>query len=37
MFGFIALVAYWVGVVSLWIEDGPKVPIIFIILIHSSI
>ncbi len=32
MFGIIALVAFWVGIAFLWSEDGPKIPIIFIIL-----
>ena len=32
MFSLIALVGFWAGIVFLWIEDGPKIPIIFIIL-----
>ena len=30
--GIIALVGFWLGIVFLWIEDGPKIPIILIIL-----
>jgi hypothetical protein len=29
MFGGIALVAFWAGVVWVWMADGPKIPLIF--------
>ena len=28
--GFIALVAFWVLAIRLWLTDGPKIPLIFI-------
>lgn len=30
--GLIALIAFWAGVVYLWVIDGPKVPVVFIAL-----
>jgi hypothetical protein len=30
MFGWIALVAFWVAAIKLWIVDGPKIPLVFI-------
>jgi hypothetical protein len=30
MFGAIALVAFWAGVVWVWLADGPKIPLIFV-------
>ena len=30
--GLIALVAFWVVAIRLWIVDGPKVPLIFIVI-----
>ncbi len=32
VFGVIALIGFWVGIVFLWIEDGPRKPLIFILL-----
>jgi len=29
-FGLIALVAFWVAAIKLWVADGPKIPLIFI-------
>jgi hypothetical protein len=31
-FGLIALVAFWVAAIKLWLADGPKIPLIFIAL-----
>ena len=31
-FGGIALVAFWAGVVWVWMVDGPKIPLIFVAL-----
>jgi len=30
--GYLALAAFWVLVIKLWIPDGPKIPLIFIAL-----
>jgi hypothetical protein len=32
MFAAIALGAFWIGVVWVWLVDGPKVPLIFVAL-----
>jgi hypothetical protein len=32
MLGAIALVAFWAGVVWVWMADGPKIPLIFVAL-----
>ncbi|HUD46982.1 MAG TPA: hypothetical protein VMR33_09130 [Candidatus Baltobacteraceae bacterium] len=32
MFGAIALIAFWAGVVWVWMADGPKIPLIFVAL-----
>jgi hypothetical protein len=47
MFGTIALIAFWAGVVWVWMADGPKIPLIFVALwilgafliprLHSSV
>ena len=30
--GIITLIVFWVAVAKVWIADGPKIPIIFILL-----
>ena len=30
--GLVALIAFWVVAIRLWILDGPKLPLIFIVL-----
>lgn len=30
--GIVTLVAFWALIVWIWMDDGPKVPIIFIVL-----
>ena len=32
MFGAIALLAFWAGVVWVFLADGPKIPLIFVAL-----
>jgi hypothetical protein len=32
MLGAIALVAFWAGVLWVWMADGPKIPLIFVAL-----
>ena len=30
--GIIALIAFWASAIKLWVADGPKIPIIFILI-----
>ena len=32
MFAWIALIAFWTVAIRLWVVDGPKVPLVFIVL-----